>query len=151
MKNTIVSSIIIMFVACLGACSDDEKKIDEPEVTTYDDPLNGEWLLYETGSSPGSGYNIKKVSANPAQTLTIKDDGTISFNFDSLSNFKFYRLLEDPNSESKVLALYKSDPGTEPQDVSTLRVSYSVSFVNGNLKLGFRWCVEGCHLGFKRR
>jgi hypothetical protein len=112
--------------------------------------LHGTWLLYERGYSPGAGYITEAVSAEPAQTITFQRDGKINTNFEGWKDYTFYRVLHDDQTGDDVLALFKEEPHGE-LDVRQLEHSYSISYDDdGNLRLAFRWCIEGCHLGFKR-
>ncbi|HYG18224.1 MAG TPA: hypothetical protein VD816_04815 [Ohtaekwangia sp.] len=112
--------------------------------------LEGSWLLYERGYSPGAGYIIEPVPADPAKILTFGSNGELSANLESIKQFKYYRILDDPYAqEQKILALYTDDPGDEPQDISQLQHSYSITRTDNNLKLSFRYCIEGCHMSFR--
>jgi len=42
-------------------------------------------------------------------------------------------------------------PGAGYYDVDNLEHSYWIEFQeNGTVRLYFRWCIEGCHLGLRR-
>jgi len=112
--------------------------------------LKGTWRLYERGYSPGAGYVTEPVQPIPAQRLSLGGNYKMSTNIDNLLEYKYYRLIDDPNSESTILAFFKADPGSTPIDVTELDHSYNIEHENGNLKLMFRFCIEGCHLGFSR-
>jgi hypothetical protein len=71
-------------------------------------------------------------------------------NMDGLSKYRFYRILENPAGENPVIAFYEQDPGSTPQELSELEHSYSMVRAGNTLKLHYRFCIEGCHLGFKR-
>lgn len=114
-----------------------------------DKVLAVEWLLFETGYSLGAGYVVNAVPADPPQKMILNKDMTATITVSGLEEYKFFRVLDDPNSSNDVLSLYKTDPGNEPQDVSNLQHSYSITFESCNLKLLYRWCIEGCHMSFK--
>lgn len=124
---------------------------DEKESTTsaHDNEIIGSWLLFEYGYSPGSGYIIEKVPVEPAQIIKFSEDGRFSSTAEEFINFKYYLILEDLQYDQTVLALFVNDPGSAPQDIQKLENAYNLSFEKG-LKLSRRWCIEGCHLGFKR-
>ena len=105
--------------------------------------LLGEWLLFERGYSPGAGYIIEPVSAVPPQIIEFKSNGELSCSVSGLTEYKFYSVKGD------VVGLFKSDPGPSPDSLAFTH-SYNFSFEDSNLKLGFRYCFEGCHLGFKK-
>jgi hypothetical protein len=106
--------------------------------------FDGIWLLHETGYSPGAGYIIEEVPAVPAQTIEFKDNKVVS-TVKALERIKFYKLLTDAASNTRYIALYTDDPETtSPHSTYSFEVSETV------LKLYFRWCFEGCHMGFKR-
>jgi hypothetical protein len=114
----------------------------------FDQTLPGTWLYVEYGYSPGAGYFIEKVPTTPRQTISFREDLSLSTNISGLEDYKFYRILEDTVHNGTVVAFYKEDPGNQPQDVSNLSHSYSVTWTDDMLKLGYRWCIEGCHKGF---
>lgn len=110
----------------------------------------GEWILYEQGYSPGAGYITEDVAPVPAQTMTLNADGTIEATIKGWEKFKYYLILEQDN-DNKILALYESKPLNSNPDVNKLATSYQMAFdEEGNLKLYFRWCIEGCHLALKK-
>lgn len=129
------------------SCKDDNGVITR-EVN--ENSIVGTWLYTEYGYSPGSGYVTEKVPAVPPQTLSLSEDLKIHTNMDGLSKFKFYRILEDLQAENPVIAFYEEDPGNTPQVLSELKHSYSMVWTGNSLKLHYRFCIEGCHLGFKR-
>lgn len=73
----------------------------------------------------------------------------MSSNIVGLSEFKYYFFQDDIDLKNRVVALYKSDPGQSP-DPSTFTCSYTVSLEQAELKLFYRFCIEGCHLGLKK-
>ena len=111
--------------------------------------MTGSWLLVERGYSPGAGYFTEPVSPIPPQLLMLQADSTMSTTMESLQSFRYYRRLEGADGEV-ILALFKEDPGNQSLDIDHLDQSFAVSFKEGMLKLSFRGCIEGCHLGFVR-
>ncbi len=126
----------------LTGCEDEFCCID-PENEILDT-----WLLFERGWSPGGGYFIDPVSADPPQTMQIRSDGRFSSNIDGLEKYRYFAILQDQDRE--VLALFEDKPPKDP-DVNKLEHSYIIEFQeNGTVRLFFRYCIEGCHLGLRR-
>ena len=137
---TIYPVLLLLFpLSCKEECC-------QEEVLSPDQALNGSWLLYERGYSPGSGYVIDKVSPKPAQKITFRPDNTLTSTVKGLTQFKFYSTAYDSVSDDLVLNLYED----QPQDTSQVASSFSVEMADGNLKLMYHYCIEGCHLGFRR-
>ena len=112
-----------------------------------DQSLTGSWLLYESGYSPGAGYITEEVPPFPAQTVTFHSGNKLSSNIEGLSDYNFYRVLDDEYSDDKVVGIYKTNPGN-PHDPLPYEHSYTIKFKDGNLFLHFRYCIEGCHMAF---
>src|SRR5690242_16330375 len=111
----------------------------------------GSWILYERGYSPGAGYITEDVSAVPPQTLALNENGSMTSTIGELSDYKFYLILEHDADKNKILAVFKDRPIDQHPDINKLERSYDIALdEEGNLKLSFRWCNEGCHLGLKR-
>jgi hypothetical protein len=68
---------LVLFLAILPALASCKKDNDKQ---LYDrvsgEGLVGNWQLFEEGSSPGAGYYITKIPANPAQMLWFRENGT---------------------------------------------------------------------------
>ena len=112
--------------------------------------LYGNWQVYERGYSPGSGYIVDEVPDEPAQILTFESDNKFSSNYQGLEDFSYYLILND-NSGGFILSLYERKRDMkENQDINSLEHSYSIVYEDGNLKLYFRYCFEGCHIGLKK-
>ncbi len=141
----VLSQIFVVLILAF-ACDDESPQIVE---TTSATPINGTWLYTEYGYSPGAGYYTKAVPPVPPQTISFTEDLQIRTNISELTKYKFYRIIEDAAEENKVIAFYEQDPGSEPQDLSGLAHSYSIVWEDNMLKLYYRWCFEGCHLGFR--
>lgn len=143
----VIPSMFIVLAFLSGACEEHEKMccaiLEENE-------LQGKWLLYETGYSPGMGYITEPVPALPAQTLTV-DNLIVSSTVDGMEDFRFYRILTDTATtpDSPYIAFYTEDPGEQP-DPSIAAATYNFYIEGNTLTLGFRWCYEGCHLAFRK-
>ena len=144
-KRFVLPISILLFVIASACEEKDCCRIQEDGRNT----LTGSWLLYERGYSPGAEYITENVSLLPPQTVTFHDDGTISSSVEGWKAHQFYLVLNDPSQpEVSVLALFNTLPD-QPVDTTALQNSYVITFHDGKLKLSFRWCFEGCHLGFR--
>jgi hypothetical protein len=145
-----ITLIILAFLAF--ACTDETT--NEKSAKISDEQVNpnvvGSWLCVETGYSPGDKYHIVPVPANPPQTITFKDDFTMSSTNMSLEKFKYYRILQDTLIDMDVIAFLEEDPGMKTLNLADLNPTYNTSWDGSDLYLNFRWCTEGCHLKFKR-
>ena len=141
MKKLVVNIPIILIALLALSCS--EKDCCMGGEKEGSNELAGKWLLFERGYSPGAGYIIEPVSAVPPQIIEFKSNGELSCSVSGLTEYKFYSVNDD------VVGLFKSDPGPSPDSLAFTH-SYNFSFEDSNLKLGFRYCYEGCHLGFKK-
>lgn len=121
------------------------------ENSATESPGNGTWILYEHGYSPGAGYITENVPAIPTQTLTLNPDGSLETTVTVWKKYKYYLIIEPGGGQRNVLALYEEKPSDPNPDLTEVNVGYNmVSDEDGNLKLYFRWCIEGCHMAFKR-
>lgn len=141
MKRVLINLAIILIAISTLSCEEKECCVNPEEDGAND--ISGAWLLFERGYSPGAGYIIEPVSAVPPQLIKFKDNGELSCTVEGLTDYKFYSVQGD------VVGLFKTNPGPEPDSLAFTH-SYNFTFENGNLKLGFRYCYEGCHLGFKK-
>ena len=141
MKKLVVNLGLILIVLFALSCNDKECCSDLEKEGSGE--LAGEWLLYENGYSPGAGYIIEPVSAIPPQIIDFKSNGELLCSVKGLTDYKFYSVMGD------VVGLFKTDPGPSPDSLAFTH-SYNFSFNDGKLKLGFRYCYEGCYLGFKK-
>jgi len=141
MKKLFINVPIILIAVFSLSCDEKEccLNLEEDGATA----ISGEWLLYERGYSPGAGYIIEPVSSVPPQLIKFNDNGVLSSTVEGLTDYKFYSVQGD------VVGLFKTNPGPEPDSLAFTH-SYNFTFEDGNLKLGFRYCYEGCHLGFKK-
>lgn len=134
----------LAFSLALISCGHDEYLGTLAEVN---ETLEGTWLLTERGSSPGAGYFTEDVPDEPAQTISLSEGRKFRSNIDGLSKFKYYTLWEDTATSTTVMTLYEKNPRKKSAEESS--ASYAMSFSEGKLMLYFRWCIEGCHMGFK--
>ena len=141
MKKLVVDIPIILIAFLALSCNEKDCCVGMEKEGS--DQLVGSWLLFERGYSPGAGYIIEPVSAVPPQIIEFKSNGELSCSVSGLTEYNFYAVKGD------VVGLFKSDPGPSPDSLAFTH-SYNFSFEDGNLKLGFRYCYEGCHLGFKK-
>ena len=141
MKKLVVNISIILIAFLALSCNEKDCCVGLEKEGS--DQLVGSWLLFERGYSPGAGYIIEPVSAVPPQIIEFKSNGDLSCSVSGLTEYKFYSVMGD------VVGLFKNDPGPSPDSLAFTH-SYNFSFQDGNLKLGFRYCYEGCHLGFKK-
>lgn len=132
------------FALILAICACEEQDCCVPRV---DEDWLGTWLLVEYGYSPGAGYIVEPVNTIPAQTLSLEADGTLNSNIPEMQGFNFYRIFDDAQGSSQVLALFETDPGVDAQLEQSNR-TYTLSSESPGLRLFFRFCIEGCHLGF---
>jgi hypothetical protein len=115
-----------------------------------DGELLGTYRVYEYGYSPGDRYITEEVPASPAQLLYFYDDNRFSSNYAELKDFTYYLLLKD-DREGTILALFTEEPDlTEEFDINNLSHSYSVEFDVLSIRLNYRFCIEGCHIGLKK-
>ena len=141
MKELFINLPMILIAVFALSCAEKECCPNQKEGSA--NAISGEWLLYERGYSPGAEYIIEPVSSVPPQRIEFKDNGALSSTVEGLKDYKFYSVKGD------VVGLFKTNPGPDP-DSSAFTHSYNFSFEEGNLRLGFRYCFEGCHLGFKK-
>jgi hypothetical protein len=146
MKRINTLSLLVALAVFFYGC--EQRDCCSP-LAPLDGSLVGEWQLYERGYSPGAGYITEEVPAEPSQTFHFLADGTFSSSIQSMDGYKYYLVLDDPQSDQDILSLYKTDPGNKPQDIYKLEHSYSMVMGEGTLKLHYRWCIEGCHLGLR--
>ena len=148
-KNKLKSIFVVIggFLVMVS-CSQDQEcclPIDDFE------NLIGKWQIYEYGYSPGGGYIVKKVTNGPAQILTFESDNQFSSENAGLDRFSYYLNLND-SLEGSILALYEKEADAKGnQDTKSLAHSYMIKYENGNLKLYYRYCIEGCHIGLKKK
>lgn len=138
-----IHSLFASLVLFVAACNSDTVSVEQSEA------LEGEWLLTEVGYSPGDSYITKPVSADPPQVLILASDSTMRSTLPDLEKFKYYAIVDDTVSKSKVIGFFELK--TElTNKIDELQHSYSIIMEGSKLRLNYRYCIEGCHLGFKR-
>jgi hypothetical protein len=110
--------------------------------------FHGTWLLNEHGYSPGDRYITEPVSAVPPQWIQFFADGTMSSNITGMTDMKFFELGFDELAQKHFVIVYKTaeDVIVKPQPVH----SYAIDFTGGELRLSYRYCIEGCHMKFAK-
>ena len=142
-----LKTLFYLFILTIGSQSCNEEDCCLPADLN---DLPGEYLVYEYGYSPGDRYIVEQVPAEPPQLLIFDISGAFESNYGGLTDFNHYRVYEHP-TEGKILALYKDNPPPDDQvDLALLQDSYIMSTDEGNLRLYYRYCIEGCHIGVKR-
>jgi hypothetical protein len=112
--------------------------------------LQGSWLLYEYGYSPGGGYIINPVPENPPQTIAFLGDKNFRSTLQGQLDYKFYSITEDTVKDVVTLRLFKNEDAMQPPfDDSKVQVYY-LTMEGSTLKLHGPGCIEGCHWGFRR-
>ena len=141
-KHSILIFFILIFLSCKESedcCFPLEEQVD----------IIGEWQIYEEGYSPGFEYIVEDVPAFPPQLLNFKSDNVFWSNVEGLDEFSYYKVFEDPFSDGKIVALFDENP--IDVDVTHLKYSYNLEqYLNGYIKLSFRFCFEGCHIGLRQ-
>jgi hypothetical protein len=141
MKSNLLS-VVLTFIAI--ACDGTSVAL------TGSRELEGSWLLYETGSSPGYGYIIEQVDADPPQKITFKLNGSFTSSVNGWENIRFYHFSKDGHGD-EIVSFFKTRPDDLHSTPRGDQKDYDVTFDNdGNLRLAFRYCYEGCHLKFRR-
>ena len=144
-------SLLILMCSLFASCTQEPEQPEECCDTfdfSQDAAFSGTWRVFEYGYSPGAGYIVEPVAADPAQLLTLGTDGSFSSNYGALSEYKYYELLDDPQSDNRILALFTEY--TEHPDTDNLEQSYSVTVTDRGVSLSYRWCFEGCHIGIRK-
>jgi hypothetical protein len=109
--------------------------------------LEGSWLLFEEGFSPGDHYIVRQVDPNPSQLVTFQSNGRVTSSLVNWQDVKSFKWSEDGGY--KVVTLYTATP--DEADPSDKGSAYTVKYDDdGNLILLFRFCIEGCHLKFRK-
>ena len=146
MSKSNILFVIALFLAAVSCNNNQDCCLPsgEPE------GLIGKWQIYEHGYSPGGGYIVKEVPNEPAQILTFESDNQFSSRNAGMDRFSYYLILND-SLEGSILALYEEEPDTKDnQDTKSLAHSYMIKYEEGNVKLFYRYCIEGCHIGLKK-
>ena len=138
MKNHRLFAHFLLLLILLGACGEDDEALPAEEA------IVGTWRLYEIGYSPGSGYFVDTIPAEPPQTVTFARDGNFQVNGDELAdweNFQRYRLLTDSSGDANQVMLEEDVVGNE--------ITIPFTIQEDTLRLDPP-CFEGCHRAFVR-
>lgn len=138
MKNYWLFVRFLLLLTLLGACGEDDEALPAEEA------IVGTWRLSEIGYSPGSGYIVDTIPAEPSQTVTFTKDGTFQVNGDDLAdweNFQRYRLLTDSLGNANQVVLEEDVVGNE--------TTVPFTITGDTLRLTPP-CFEGCHRAFVR-
>ncbi|MFY0654262.1 MAG: hypothetical protein JXQ96_19650 [Cyclobacteriaceae bacterium] len=146
------SRTICLFFAVLllSACGDDC-------CLPFDDheELIGKWILFEEGYSPANGYIVREIAPEPEQFIEFKTSESFVSNIDHIREYTQYKIIENPNNRRPLLVLLNNtlvnDTLALPVDIHQFRQIYGIEkYDSGGLRLSHLWCVEGCHLGFRK-
>jgi hypothetical protein len=148
MKNI----LILLFVApVVFSCEYETISVHKEDVEEeINHSLAGSWLYVEYGYSPGGKYHVVPVPADPPKTITFSADLTMSSTDMGFGKFKYYRLLEDTLTNRQVIAFFEKDPGNGSLELAGLSPTFNTFWQGNHLTLNYRWCIEGCHMKFKR-
>ena len=151
MKKLFILGILIL-TALSTSCQEDDPEIECCLPFDIATSLSGKWLVYERGYSPGDRYITEEVPATPAQNMTFEAENVFSSNITGLEVYAHFKIFEDPHAEGgMVLALFSELSDMQGADPNQLEHSYTLEeYSNGNIKMGFRFCIEGCHLALKK-
>jgi hypothetical protein len=141
-------TILIAIIFAHSACEES----DLPKFEEVSGGLQGSWLLYERGYSPGDRYIVEQVPSHPAKYIVFLDNKRMIINLDGNAGQKFYKVLEDPDPafSQPVIAFFDREEELDNATIDNLNESYMMTLSENNLKLSFRYCIEGCHMAFKR-
>jgi hypothetical protein len=145
MKKIIRNPVVILLVLVFLAACSDEKEPVQLNVDGVED-IAGMWLLNEYGYSPGDRYITEHVSVIPAQTIHFFADGRMTSNLAGLSEYKFFEINFDEQIQLPYLIVYKTAEEAAAK-VEPFH-SYTIQTQNGELRLSYRYCIEGCHMKF---
>jgi hypothetical protein len=127
---------IIVFIVLGVSCS-------KNELAPMRYGIEGSWRLYEEGYSPGNGYILNRISANPLQSLTFTNKGELFGQGDNLKGYSttpYYRVDSTQNGlRLHFLASRRDSLGR-----------YMNFRIEGDMMRITPFCFEGCHLSFAR-
>lgn len=136
-------SVLILLIILAASCQQSSE--ESPSLSLQ---LQGTWLLYEQGYSPGAGYVTNPVPEEPPQIISFSGDQNFSSNLNGQQDYRFYTVTEDTVRNNVTLRLFKSQDDLKANN--TMQV-FEMEFAGGNLTLRHLGCIEGCHWSFKRR
>lgn len=115
----------------------------EKEVVPDAYGLQGSWRLYEEGGSPGFGYFVTPVPADPLQRLTFTSKGQVlteGKRFSSFGQVAYYRI------DSTTVGLWLT-LSAEPAGKSFLGGRFQIRADTLHI---IPVCYEGCHYSLVR-
>ena len=150
MRDHVLHWLILLTLVSITSACEQECCADSESISGNATSLQGQWLLVERGYSPGAGYNVDQVPAFPAKTLRLNLNGGVITNIDELKAYSFYQIVDNPNSDEVIIGFFITRP-TGPVELEELEHSYTIRWNEEKLELWFRYCFEGCHLGFVKK
>ena len=151
MKKLFLLGILIL-TAMSPSCQEDAPEVECCLPFDISTDLSGDWQVFERGYSPGDRYITEEVPASPAQNMRFGSENVFSSNILGLEDYSYFKIFEDSYIEGGfVIALFSELADMQDADVENLEHSYMLEeYSNGNIKLSFRFCIEGCHLALKK-
>ena len=144
-KNVSIILLTLLIVTSFNSCLDPGAQLEGEHVNFL-----GTWLEFEYGYYPGGGYIVEPVDPDPAFTMTFSKSLKFSTNIDGLENYKHYRLIDDTANDQLILALFEKNPTSSDLALNKLKHSYNVTLEGDEIKLYYRFCFEGCHIGLRK-
>jgi hypothetical protein len=141
-----LKTILSLFFLTMLLISCEEKTGEMNTAEQIGNLAGSTWRLYEHGYSPGSGYVTEPVAEHPSQQITFIDDRSVNITVEGLEQYRYYRIVSD-STQGKIFALFQTE--MELNSSEPFRHSYNMQLTDRNLKLSFRYCIEGCHMAFK--
>lgn len=136
---------ILPILAVLLSCKSQTECCVYPEGEVDSDVLLGKYQVYEYGYSPGAGYVTEPVPDDPLRYMSFRQDYSFESNYDGFEKFKYFQILEDTTTRQAVLSLYETPSFDNPSNSN-----YTILSDSGIVKLQYRFCIEGCHIGLRK-
>lgn len=133
--------LILLIIAAFG-CNESGNEFFK------DNDLLGEWQIYESGYSPGGGYVIDEVPADPLRYVRFGEDQEFESNYEGLEGVHFYSIVEENGRPT--LHLYQNEPGDRVPGDQQMAYKYRMAMDKDKMKLMYSYCIEGCHIGLRR-
>ena len=139
--------MLLSFILFSSSCQEGNTErmcCDLPEGSS----IEGTWLLFEQGYSPGGGYFINEVPAEPAQTITFGPGNRMTSTVSGWEQYVSFDLSNGTTVNSFVIRFHKLPFAGENRTLES-----HVSFEEGGNKMRLSspmMCIEGCHSGFRR-
>ena len=146
MRMARVFTLVTLVLIAVASCNREEEPIESYSCTDGEST----WLLTESGYSDGGSYTVKPVGANPPKKLALLEDGTMHSTMDGFSDYRYYVIVRDNTFDLDVISFFVDEPDREGMTLEDLEFGYNMVIDQDTLTLSYRWCIEGCHLGFVR-